>query len=105
MLITHKSKNKNSRYNEWRDHEIEKGINWGGSVFQIDEKSRSLIGDRALKVVKRKLLNEPMSSFVWRTKMDTYYTFSPEEFLEFAEAVDSHFESIMIESWNGKDSL
>lgn len=103
MIISHKSPHKNTRVNVVRDQQIADGFAWNESVFQIDADSQRLIAGRALKLVKRQLLGEPIEPFQWRTADDQFYTFTVEEFLDFADAVDAHIETIMVESWAAKD--
>ena len=59
----------------------------------------------ALKLVKRKLLDEVIEPFQWRLKDNTFYTFSSDEFLVFAEEVDVYVESVMKEKWDKKDFI
>lgn len=78
---------------------------FNGHEFQVDTESVNIIGNRALKLVKRKLLDEVVEPFQWRLKDNTFYTFDPEEFLTFAEAVDVYVESVMKEKWDKKDFI
>lgn len=78
---------------------------FNGHEFQVDPKSASLIGNRALKIIKRKLLEEEIEPFQWRLKDNTFYTFDSDEFLIFAEEVDVYVESVMKEKWNKKDTI
>lgn len=102
---------------QWVDHkpvelverelriEQETTFNYKGNDFQVDEKSARLIGSRALKILKRKMLGETVEPFQWRLKDNTFYTFDSEEFLLFSEAVDEYLESIMKENWEKEDSI
>lgn len=98
MIINHKSPTKKQRYNTLRDSRIASGFTWKGVQFQTDERSQQLIASRALKLVKRQLLNEECPPFVWIASDNSKYTFTAEEFLAFAEGVDKHVESIFLES-------
>ena len=85
--------------------ERESTYNFKGHDFQVDEKSIGYIGNRALKIVKRKLLEEEIEPILWRLKDNTFYTFDADEFLTFAEAVDVYVESVMKEKWDEKDTV
>jgi hypothetical protein len=104
MIISHESPTKNKRYNAQRDSQIQSGFTWAGSTFQIDPSSILVIAGRAVKIIKRQLLEEAVPDFYWRTLDDQFYVFTATEFLEFADAVDAHVESIYAESWAGKDN-
>jgi len=98
MIISHNSPLKKLRHNGARDARLKAGIEWNGHRFQTDERSQQLIASRALKIVKRRLLDEPVDGPVWITADNTEYAFGVEEFLDFAEAVDAHVEALIKET-------
>ncbi|WP_175527523.1 DUF4376 domain-containing protein [Marinobacterium iners] len=104
MIISHKSPDKKERFNDARDAQLKDGIDWNGYRFQVDERSQLRIARRALKLIKRQLLGESIEPFIWRTADNGFVTFSASEFLQFADAVDSHDEGIMAAAWAGKDT-
>ena len=98
MIISHNSPLKKMRYDGARDARLKAGFEWNGHRFQTDERSQQLIASRALKIVKRRLLDEPVDGPVWITADNTEYAFGVEEFLDFAEAVDAHVEALIMET-------
>lgn len=78
---------------------------FNGHEFQVDTESINLIGNRALKVIKRKMLGEEIEPFQWRLKDNTFYTFGSDEFLVFAEEVDVYVESVKKEKWSKLDTV
>jgi hypothetical protein len=102
-IISHKSPRKASRVNQFRDAALADGLVWAGSVFQIDERSQQLIASRALKLVKRKLLGEPVEDIQWITADNQVKTFTPDEFLEFSDAVDAKVEALILEARAAKN--
>lgn len=78
---------------------------FNGHEFQVDTESVNIIGNRALKIVKRKLLDEDIEPFHWRLKDNTFYTFDADEFLTFAEAVDVYVETVKKERWKKNDTV
>jgi hypothetical protein len=98
MIISHKSPDKKQRFNAVRDARLKAGLEWNGHRFQTDERSQQLIASRALKIVKCRLLDEPVDGPVWITADNSEYTFGVEEFLDFAEAVDAHVEALIMET-------
>lgn len=98
MIIKHSSPNKSERINKARDALLEKGVIWEGRRFETDSRSQQLIASRALKIVKRRLLEEDIEPVTWITADNDEYIFQVDEFLEFAEAVDAHVEALIMEA-------
>jgi hypothetical protein len=104
LIISHDSPTKNRRYNDLRTERIAAGFTWNGATFQINPNSILVITGRATRIINRQLQELGNPDFNWRTQDDQFYLFTAEEFLEFADAVDNHVESIYVESWAGKDN-
>lgn len=99
MIINHNSPLTSERCNQIRDSKLAEGFNWGGFIFQIDPKSLSLISGRTLRIITARIQNELVNDVQWMTKDNSIYTFTPDEFVSFAEAVDDHVDGIYKESW------
>lgn len=96
MLIRHAAVDRRARANELRDAALAAGFIWNGAVFQIDVASRGAIAARALKVFRNPEV------VVWRTTANEDYPFSAEDFLLFADGVESYAESVMQKCWKLK---
>lgn len=96
MLIRHATVDRRAKANEFRDALLAAGYNWKGAVFQIDAASRSAIAARALKVFRNP------EAVVWRTTANEDYPFSAEDFLLFADGVETFVESVMQKCWTLK---
>ena len=97
MLIRHAAVDRRARANEQRDATLAAGFVWKGAVFQIDAESHSAIAARALKVFRNP------EAVVWRTTANESYPFSAEDFLAFADGVETYIEAVRQKCWNLKD--
>lgn len=104
MNIHHKSPHASGRTAEWRGNTLEQPFPWEGSWFQVDTESQAGIARRALVVLKQVALGRETVSVKWRTQDNRFHTFTAEEFLAFAEAVDNHNETVMEAGWRLKDT-
>lgn len=105
MNISHKSSKKSQYYSLWRDQQLAAGFEWNGARFQIDGESQRFIAAKALGLVKRELRGNNRDTITWRTQDNQFYTFEPDEFLDFAEAVEAYVENVLVQVWAGKDAL
>ena len=77
--------------------EILKGFDYQGLNFQIDSESRTNIAGKALSLT----INPDIMEVKWITNSkdsegnDIIYTFSRDEFMEFARQVEQHYENIL----------
>lgn len=78
---------------------IAAGFEWQGNVFQTRSADLSLIAGRATKVAAQKALGELVPDFQWRAQDDTMVTFTGDDFLRFAIAVDEFVEQEYQKSW------
>lgn len=101
-LINHSSLDKSERYNINRAIQLDRGFPWYGAYFQSDERSRNLIMNRALSLLIRERAGLSIPSIEWRDEDDALHTFTLDEFLNFASALDAHCEGIFKASWKGK---
>ena len=102
MLLKHESPRRIPFIKEKRDRELRE-FEYNGSTFQVDPTSLTLISGRALKITRCQLNNERIGNQVWRTSDNQFVTFTPDDFLEFAEAVDEYVEQVYAESWQKID--
>lgn len=98
MRIHHKTPYRTERVRAARDKELRQGIEWAGHVFQIDPDSQRLISGRVAAIHAKGVEN--CSAFAWRTISNTDYEFQPQEFLDFAVAVDARVDEIYRTSWS-----
>lgn len=99
MLIRHAAVDRRARANEMRDAALAGFYRWKGVDFQVDLASRAAISARALKVLRNPQTVE------WRTALNENYVFSAEDFLAFADAVDTYVEGVMRRCWAMKSGL
>lgn len=100
MKIQHKSPDKGRRVNQVRRQTLAAGFAWQGNTFDIDPNSLGLIAGRALRLT----LDPNLAEVVWRSQANQNITFTRDDFLAFAQAVDAHVESIYQQSWEQKDA-
>ncbi|MHB0820132.1 DUF4376 domain-containing protein [Stutzerimonas stutzeri] len=98
MRIQHRAIDRRSRANALRDQKIEAGFDWCGVKFQADAASRQAIAARSLRAQRTGLPVE------WRASDNSSFSFSADEFIAFADAIDSFAESLMVESWQLKQN-
>ena len=102
MLLKHKSPRRIEYIKEQRNGALN-NFEHMNSTFQCDPVSMILIAGRALKITRQQLNNEPIKNQVWRTADNLFVTFTPNEFLEFAEAADAYVEQVYSQSWQQID--
>ena len=104
MLLKHKSPRRIPLVKEQRANDL---LNFHyvpkNATFQCDPTSMTLIAGRALKITRCQLNNELVENQVWRTTDNLFVTFTPNEFLNFAEAADEYVEQVYNQSWQQID--
>ena len=102
MLLKHNSPRRIPYIKEQRNTALN-NFEYMGNTFQCDPTSLTLISGRALKITRQQLNNEPVENQVWRTTDNLFVTFTPNEFLEFAEKADAYVEQVYSQSWQQID--
>ena len=96
MKITHHSPDRGKRIREWVDSVPYK---WNNVPFQIDEASQQRIAARALQIMREDSQGKIPRDVRWRDANNDTYTFTPTEFLEFFDDIETFIEDRLLEAW------